>query len=112
MVIYLILSQVCIARRTMSCVKDIHPKITGKVGRRDLIKVSNFMELLIHLHSTRLTEYVDRRVSIHRPPRELPAMVQGLDTETDWHFFNHFTIHLSRVLSLFTDKNNPFKGML
>lgn len=30
----------------------------------------------------------------------------------DWTFFNHFNVHVSRVLSLFTDKSNPFKEIL
>ena len=38
-------------------------------------------------------------------------MVQGLENDVDWFFFDHFNMHLSRVLSLFTDKNNPFKGI-
>ncbi|KIW05698.1 hypothetical protein, variant [Verruconis gallopava] len=54
----------------------------------------------------------DRRVSLSRPPRELPMMVQGLENDVDWFFFDHFNMQLSRVLSLFTDKNNPFKELL
>ena len=51
-------------------------------------------------------------MSLSRPPRELPTMIQGLDNDVDWFFFDHFNMQLSRVLSLFTDKNNPFKGLL
>jgi hypothetical protein len=43
-------------------------------------------------------------------PRELPLLIEGIETETDWFFFDHFNMHLSRVLSLFTERNNPFKG--
>lgn len=38
-------------------------------------------------------------------------MVPGLENDVDWFFLDHFNKHLSRVLSLFTDKNNPFKGI-
>jgi hypothetical protein len=37
-------------------------------------------------------------------------LIEGIETETDWFFFDHFNMHLSRVLSLFTERNNPFKG--
>jgi hypothetical protein len=50
-----------------------------------------------------------RTMSIDRP-RELPVLIDGIETDTDWFFFDHFNMHLSRVLSLFTERNNPFKG--
>ncbi|KAF2435999.1 hypothetical protein EJ08DRAFT_691893 [Tothia fuscella] len=52
-----------------------------------------------------------RTMSIDRP-RELPLLIEGIETETDWFFFDHFNMHLSRVLSLFTDRQNPFKEIL
>jgi hypothetical protein len=50
-------------------------------------------------------------MSVDRP-RELPLLIDGIETDTDWFFFDHFNMHLSRVLSLFTERNNPFKGSI
>ncbi|KAF2402550.1 hypothetical protein EJ06DRAFT_345205 [Trichodelitschia bisporula] len=52
-----------------------------------------------------------RGASVDRP-RELPLLIEGIETELDWFLFNHFNLNLSRVLSLFTDKQNPFKEIL
>jgi Fungal Zn(2)-Cys(6) binuclear cluster domain len=54
----------------------------------------------------------DRRLSIIERPRDLPQLIPAVETEVDWFFFEHFNMHLSRVLSLFTDRQNPFKGAL
>jgi len=45
-------------------------------------------------------------------PRDLPLLIEGIETETDWLFFDHFNMNLSRVLSLFTERNNPFKEII
>lgn len=45
-------------------------------------------------------------------PRDLPLLIEGIETDTDWFFFDHFNMNLSRVLSLFTERNNPFKELL
>ncbi|KAE9993147.1 hypothetical protein EG327_006326 [Venturia inaequalis] len=50
-----------------------------------------------------------RKFSIDKP---LPYMIQGIENDTDWFFFEHFNRHLSCVLSLYTERNNPFKELL
>ncbi|KAF2101977.1 hypothetical protein NA57DRAFT_33791 [Rhizodiscina lignyota] len=52
-----------------------------------------------------------RRFSIEKP-KELPALIEGIETDLDWFFFDHFNLHVSRVLSLFTDKQNPWTQIL
>lgn len=54
----------------------------------------------------------DRSLSIIERPHTLPTLIQGLETELDWFFFDHFAVQMSRVLSLWTDKHNPFKELL
>ena len=51
---------------------------------------------------------------MNRPTRspELPILIQGVETELDKLFLDHFNYNVSRVLSLFTDKHNPFKEIL
>ncbi|KAF1983487.1 hypothetical protein K402DRAFT_162654 [Aulographum hederae CBS 113979] len=45
-------------------------------------------------------------------PRELPILIEGIESDLDRFFFEHFSVNVSRVLSLFTDKHNPFKEIL
>lgn len=45
-------------------------------------------------------------------PRDLPMLIEGIETDLDWFFFDHFNLHVSRVLSLFTDKQNPWTQIL
>jgi len=45
-------------------------------------------------------------------PRDLPLLIEGIETELDWFLFDHFNLNVSRVLVLFTDKHNPFKELL
>lgn len=52
-----------------------------------------------------------RRISFDRP-RELPILIEGVETDLDRYFLDHFNYNVSRVLSLFTDKQNPFKEIL
>ena len=54
----------------------------------------------------------DRRMSVIERPRDLPQLIPAIENDVDWFFFEHFNMHLSRVLSLFTDRQNPFKGKL
>lgn len=54
----------------------------------------------------------ERRLSVVNGPRDLPQLIEGLESELDWFFFDHFNTQMSRVLSLWTDKNNPFKELL
>jgi len=45
-------------------------------------------------------------------PRELPVLIEGIETDLDRFLFEHFTVNVSRVLSMFTEKSNPFKELL
>jgi len=54
----------------------------------------------------------DQRLSVLDTPRTLPVLIEGLESELDWFFFDHFNTQMSRVLSLWTDKHNPFKELL
>ena len=52
------------------------------------------------------------RQTISTRPRELPVLIQGVETDLDRLFLNHFNFNVSRVLTLFTDRHNPFKELL
>ncbi len=54
----------------------------------------------------------ERRLSVIDGPRELPVLIGGIESDLDWFFFEHFNLQMSRVLSLWTDKHNPFKELL
>ncbi|KAI9868310.1 MAG: hypothetical protein M1813_005753 [Trichoglossum hirsutum] len=45
-------------------------------------------------------------------PRELPCLVDGVETEVDRQFLDHFVYTVSRILTLFNDDSNPFKEIL
>jgi hypothetical protein len=45
-------------------------------------------------------------------PAELPNLIQCVESQLDWEFFDHFNKTLCRVLTVNRDKNNPFQGML
>ncbi|KAI9787624.1 MAG: hypothetical protein M1839_000155 [Geoglossum umbratile] len=45
-------------------------------------------------------------------PRELPCLVDGVETEVDRKFLDHFVYTVSRILTLFNDDSNPFKEIL
>ncbi len=46
------------------------------------------------------------------PLMELPVLVDGIESEIDRHFLDHFNHTVSRILTLFTDESNPFKEIL
>jgi hypothetical protein len=43
-------------------------------------------------------------------PARLPNIIQGVESQLDWEFFEHFNKTLSKVLTVNRDKNNPFQG--
>jgi hypothetical protein len=51
-------------------------------------------------------------LSLNTPPRDLPFLIEGVETDLDRHFLDHFNFHLSRVLTMFTENKNPFKEVL
>ncbi|KAI9676817.1 MAG: hypothetical protein M1817_006656 [Caeruleum heppii] len=44
--------------------------------------------------------------------RELPVLIEGIETDIDQYFLHHFANNVSRVLTLFNDDDNPFKQLL
>ncbi|EON63900.1 hypothetical protein W97_03128 [Coniosporium apollinis CBS 100218] len=56
------------------------------------------------------------RYKVQRPnveiPRELPVLIEGVETDIDRFFLQHFNLNLSKVLTLFTEKRNPFNEVL
>ncbi|KAF2229242.1 hypothetical protein EV356DRAFT_521580 [Viridothelium virens] len=46
------------------------------------------------------------------PPAELPLLIDGVETETDRIFLDHFNINVSRVLTVLNDDGNPFRTIL
>ncbi|EED20279.1 C6 transcription factor OefC [Talaromyces stipitatus ATCC 10500] len=53
-----------------------------------------------------------RRTSISLLPRGLPILIDGIETEVDRRFLDHFVFDFSRVLTLINDDSNPFKEIL
>lgn len=45
-------------------------------------------------------------------PRSLPLLIDGIETEVDRRFLDHFVYGFSRVLTLINDDSNPFKEIL
>ncbi|KAI9841667.1 MAG: hypothetical protein M1837_000461 [Sclerophora amabilis] len=45
-------------------------------------------------------------------PRELPVLVDGVETEIDRHFLDHFVLCLSNQLTMQTGEENPFRNIL
>lgn len=45
-------------------------------------------------------------------PRGLPILIDGVETEIDRRFLDHFVFGFSRVLTLINDDSNPFKEIL
>lgn len=54
---------------------------------------------------------VVRRQSLSTP-RSLPYLLDGIETELDRRFLNHFVYDLSRLLTLHDEETNPFKDIL
>lgn len=53
-----------------------------------------------------------RRTSISLLPRGLPILIDGIETDVDRRFLDHFVFDFSRVLTLINDDSNPFKEIL
>ncbi|KAJ5341260.1 hypothetical protein N7541_010384 [Penicillium brevicompactum] len=50
--------------------------------------------------------------SLASVPRSLPLLIDGIETEVDRRFLDHFVYGFSRVLTLINDDSNPFKEIL
>ncbi|KAL1967568.1 hypothetical protein VTN77DRAFT_3083 [Rasamsonia byssochlamydoides] len=53
-----------------------------------------------------------RRNSLTALPRGLPFLIDGIETDIDRRFLDHFVYDFSRVLTLINDDSNPFKEIL
>ncbi|KAJ5629054.1 hypothetical protein N7490_011282 [Penicillium lividum] len=53
-----------------------------------------------------------RTQSLVTVPRNLPFLIDGIETEIDRRFLDHFVYGFSRVLTLINDDSNPFKEIL
>ncbi|KAJ5266814.1 hypothetical protein N7478_009622 [Penicillium angulare] len=52
------------------------------------------------------------RTHVATVPRNLPILIDGIETEIDRRFLDHFVYGFSRVLTLINDDSNPFKEIL
>ncbi|EEP81991.1 OefC protein [Uncinocarpus reesii 1704] len=57
-------------------------------------------------------EEAARRNSMAFISRGLPILIDGIETEVDRRFLDHFVYDFSRVLTLVNDDSNPFKEIL
>jgi hypothetical protein len=53
-----------------------------------------------------------RRGSFSFLPQGLPILIDGIETDIDRRFLDHFVFEFSRVLTLINDDSNPFKEIL
>ncbi|KAJ5130616.1 uncharacterized protein N7515_006655 [Penicillium bovifimosum] len=53
-----------------------------------------------------------RTQSLAAIPRSLPLLIDGIETDIDRRFLDHFVYGFSRVLTLINDDSNPFKEIL
>ncbi|CRG85638.1 putative transcriptional regulatory protein C965,10 [Talaromyces islandicus] len=53
-----------------------------------------------------------RRGSFSFLPKGLPILIDGIETDIDRRFLDHFVFEFSRVLTLINDDSNPFKEIL
>ncbi|KAJ5846130.1 hypothetical protein N7534_009799 [Penicillium rubens] len=53
-----------------------------------------------------------RSQSLTAVPRSLPLLIDGIETDIDRRFLDHFVYGFSRVLTLINDDSNPFKEIL
>jgi hypothetical protein len=69
--------------------------------------------ILLPLQISELTQSVaSRRQSLVELPPNLPFLIDGIETDTDRRFLDHFATNFSRVLTMVNDDTNPFKEIL
>ncbi|CAG7999184.1 unnamed protein product [Penicillium salamii] len=90
-------------------VKATHPRRSGKVADRRWPMVGGPNNPLDRFLANRP---VVRSQSLASVPRSLPLLIDGIETEVDRRFLDHFVYGFSRVLTLINDDSNPFKEIL
>ncbi|KAJ5240159.1 hypothetical protein N7468_004778 [Penicillium chermesinum] len=60
----------------------------------------------------KMADVVRTQSSLTAVPRSLPFLIDGIETEIDRRFLDHFVYGFSRVLTLINDDSNPFKEIL
>ncbi|KAJ5751639.1 hypothetical protein N7520_008556 [Penicillium odoratum] len=100
-----------------SYVKDIPRRRFGKVEGKELRMVR--IEIWTCAGAKNLEARTDqtrhlavRTQSLVTVPRNLPFLIDGIETEIDRRFLDHFVYGFSRVLTLINDDSNPFKEIL
>ena len=70
--------------------------------------------VICHVFASRLTilSSAVRSHSLVVIPRTLPLLIDGIETDIDRRFLDHFVYDFSRVLTLINDDSNPFKEIL
>ena len=68
------------------------------------------MYLVLHLILYSL--FAGRQNSVEVIPRGLPVLIEGIETDLDRLFFQHFNLVVSQVLTLNTELSNPMKEIL
>ena len=90
------------------------PKEIWKSGKQKL-EDGESLVLFPFLSMSRLTFFVSLAVRTHSLlviPRTLPLLIDGIETDIDRRFLDHFVYDFSRVLTLINDDSNPFKEIL
>jgi hypothetical protein len=98
-----------------SSAKATRPRKFGKVGDRSWLTVSAFFPdrvFVLFVHRLIFHPSVVRSHSLAAVPRSLPLLIDGIETEIDRRFLDHFVYGFSRVLTLINDDSNPFKEIL
>ncbi|KAL1854147.1 hypothetical protein Plec18167_000065 [Paecilomyces lecythidis] len=88
------------------------PKEIWKSGKQ---KIEDGMNALENAgYPGRVTNLLQavRRNSLTAVPRGLPFLIDGIETDVDRRFLDHFVYDFSRVLTLINDDSNPFKEIL
>ena len=108
------------ARRCLNCQKNAvvcegyPPKEIWKSGRQRVADGTDF-NLDLRLQTTLADIFIPpavRTQNLAALPRGLPLLIDGIETDIDRRFLDHFVYGFSRVLTLINDDSNPFKEIL
>lgn len=67
---------------------------------------------VVHVTDCAFSSPAARTQSLVAVPRGLPFLIDGIETDIDRRFLDHFVYGFSRVLTLINDDSNPFKEIL